>query len=67
VIPKNIQCEDCGRQTKVRGYGRIVYDWTDDRHEPATLNVKMVHLTVDCPRCGVRIQQYYPAEQHAEI
>jgi hypothetical protein len=60
VIPKNIQCEDCGRTAVVRGYGRIVYDWTSEEHDPTTLKIKTINLTIDCPRCGVHVQEYSP-------
>ena len=60
MIPKNIQCEECGRPAVVRGYGRIVYDWTDEDHRPATLKIKAINLTIDCPQCGVRVQQHCP-------
>jgi hypothetical protein len=66
VLPETLECEDCGRAARVRGYGRIEYGWPKDGQFPASsdrlamLDLIMVRLTIDCPRCGVRVQDYYP-------
>ena len=63
MVPDSIHCDDCGRPAKVRSAGRIQYDWpkthNDDR--VATIpTIKMMRLTVDCPRCGVKQQDFWP-------
>ena len=63
MIPQTVHCEECGKEAVVRGYGRVIYDWDDASHGTATLRIKAVRLTIDCPRCGVRVQEHCPVEE----
>jgi transcription elongation factor Elf1 len=65
MIPRSVQCEECGEEAVVRGYGRVEYDWEEDSHSAATLKIKAVRLTIDCPNCGVRVQDHRPVRQTA--
>lgn len=65
MLPQYVSCDECDQQAKVRGYGRIEYDWPDpgqsDVDAPtATPQVRAVRLTVDCPHCGLRVQDHFP-------
>jgi hypothetical protein len=63
MFPRTIECEDCGQIAGVRGYGRIEYDWpetTTDGQEAAIPTIICVRLTVDCPHCGVKSQEFFP-------
>lgn len=60
MIPRTIYCEECGEEAVVRGYGRVEYDWNQDSDAAATVQIKAVRLTIDCPRCGVRVQEHRP-------
>jgi hypothetical protein len=63
MFPRIVNCEDCGQVASVRGYGRIQYDWpetTNSGHEATIPTIKCVRLTIDCPRCGVTSQEYFP-------
>lgn len=66
MLPRTISCEDCGETAIVRAYGRVEYDWDADSGESSAGQVatrpriKMVRLTIDCPRCGVKTQEHYP-------
>jgi len=62
MIPETVRCEECGKTAVVRGYGRLVYDWDAAGRGPATIKIKCVRLTVDCPKCGVHAQEHWPAE-----
>src|SRR3954454_22186474 len=75
MFPRNVKCDDCGRIASVRGYGRVEYDWpetTSVGHETTIPTITCVRLTVDCPRCGVKSQEFFPegisaAPQHFRI
>jgi hypothetical protein len=63
MFPRNVQCEDCGQISVVRGYGRIEYDWpetTTGGQEATTPTINYVRLTIDCPHCGVKSQEFFP-------
>src|SRR3954451_19380797 len=63
MFPRNVKCHDCGRISSVRGYGRIEYDWPETAAagpEATIPTINCVRLTVDCPRCGVKSQNFYP-------
>lgn len=62
MLPQSIICEDCGAIAKVRGYGRVEYTPPADQNLP-TVEFKLIRLTVDCPQCGVKVQEYHPAFQ----
>ena len=65
MFPHHVSCEECNESATVRGYGRLEYDWPDTG-QPASDNstvvptIRSVRLTVDCPHCGVRVQDHYP-------
>jgi hypothetical protein len=67
MLPHLVSCEECGESATVRGFGRVEYDWDQSDHVATTLHIKMVRLTIDCPRCGVRVQEHHPAERHGNI
>ena len=60
MIPTTIECEDCGQIAKVRGYGRVEYDWGDDQTLPTQVEIKSIRLTLDCPICGIKSQDFHP-------
>jgi hypothetical protein len=60
-MPKTVICEECGWTAKVRGYGRVEYAWPENDQCERTLEIIMIRLTIDCPRCGIRTQDYHPA------
>jgi len=63
MFPRNVKCEDCGQIAFVRGYGRIQYDWpetTNSGHETTIPTITCVRLTIDCPHCGVKPQDFLP-------
>jgi DNA-directed RNA polymerase subunit RPC12/RpoP len=67
MLPRTIACEDCGEKAFVRAYGRIEYDWgpacaEDDQVATQPL-IKCVRLTIDCPHCGVKTQEFHPLVQ----
>jgi hypothetical protein len=62
MLPHVVSCEECGESATVRGYGRVEYKWDQTSHVATTLHIKMVRLTIDCPRCRVRVQEHHPAE-----
>lgn len=66
MLPRSILCEDCGEKAVVRGYGRVEYAW--DRADDGTtiLEIRSVRLTVDCPACGVCVQEFVPGREVAE-
>lgn len=66
MLPRVVQCEECREIAVVRGYGRVEYAW--DRAEDGTtiLEIRSVRLTVDCPACGVCVQDYVPRCELAE-
>jgi len=65
MFPRSVKCDDCGQIATVRGYGRIEYRWpetTNTGPEPTTPTIDCVRLTIDCPRCGVKSQEFFPNE-----
>jgi len=67
MLPRSIPCEECGKSAAVRGYGRIEYDWNDGGDDTNPLTIRSVRLTIDCPNCGLQVQDHHPAgsDQHA--
>jgi hypothetical protein len=65
MVPVSIICEDCGETAKVRGYGRVEYDWDNTESGTMQLTVKLIRLTVDCPCCGVKVQDHRPTTDAA--
>ena len=59
-MPRSVSCEECGEKAVVRGYGRVEYDWDQSGRVATMPKIKLVHLTIDCPRCGVRVQEFCP-------
>jgi hypothetical protein len=43
----------------------VEYDWEEGSHSATTLKIKAVRLTIDCPNCGVRVQDHRPVRQTA--
>jgi hypothetical protein len=66
MLPRSVTCEECGERAIVRGYGRVEYDWKQTSHTATTLQIKMLRLTIDCPKCGVRIQDHWPNGQDGD-
>jgi 5-methylcytosine-specific restriction endonuclease McrA len=66
MLPHVVSCEECGDSATVRGYGRVEYKW-DQTNAVITLQIQMARLTIDCPRCGVRVQEYHPAERDRKL
>jgi hypothetical protein len=66
MLPQSVSCDECGEKANVRGYGRIEYDWDDTDDPVATPQLRTIRLTVDCPHCGLRAQDYYPAGRPAD-
>jgi hypothetical protein len=62
MLPRTISCEECGRTAVVRGYGRVEYDWEPSGSVATTPQIKQIRLTIDCPRCGVIVQEHRPAQ-----
>jgi hypothetical protein len=63
MVPNNVCCDDCGQQARVRAYGRIEYDWpkTPTDGPVATMpTISCIRLTIDCPICGVKTQDFRP-------
>ena len=63
MFPRSVECEDCGQMAVVRGYGRIEYDWPETTmagQEAIIPAIICVRLTVDCPHCGVKSQEFFP-------
>lgn len=60
MLPRTVSCEECGERSIVRGYGRVEHEWDQAGHFATRLRLKAVRLTIDCPRCGVRVQEYRP-------
>jgi hypothetical protein len=63
MFPRIVKCEDCGQIASVRGYGRIEYDWPEAAtggQESTIPTIICVRLTVDCPHCGVKSQEFFP-------
>ena len=66
MLSRIVSCEECGERAIVRGFGRVKYDWDQTGHAATTLRIKVVRLTIDCPRCGVRVQEHRTAGQDGE-
>lgn len=67
MLPQIVSCEECGESAIVRGYGRVEYKWDQTSHAATTLQIKMARLTIDCPRCGVRVQDHHPTEYDGQL
>jgi hypothetical protein len=70
MLPKSVSCDQCDQTATVCGYGRIEYDWPnsgspDANGPPATPQIRAVRLIVDCPHCGLSVQDHYPLGQPA--
>ena len=63
MLPRMISCEECGETAQVRGYGRVEYSWRQTDQSPSNAEFKTIRLTIDCPKCGVRVQDYHPARE----
>jgi hypothetical protein len=64
MLPRTIACDDCGQKALVRAYGRVEYDWRQDGPDGQIATepvINSVRLTIDCPRCGVKTQEFHPA------
>ena len=65
MLPETVICEDCGRNARVRACGRIEYDWPNPAigGQVATMpTINSARLTIDCPHCGVKTQDFRPDE-----
>jgi hypothetical protein len=63
MVPKAVICEDCGHTAEVHSCGRIEYDWpkTTAGGSVATMPIiNSIRLTIDCPKCGVKQQDFRP-------
>jgi DNA-directed RNA polymerase subunit RPC12/RpoP len=60
MLPRTVSCEECGERAIVRGYGRVEYTWHQTDHVATTLEIELVRVTIDCPTCGVRVQEHRP-------
>ena len=58
MLPQMVLCDDCGKNAPVRGYGRVEYDWDTSGNAPTAIELKRVRLTIDCPLCGIKTQDY---------
>jgi hypothetical protein len=63
MLPRTIICEECGESARVRGYGRVEYDWQDKGAGTPEIQIRTIRLTNDCPTCGVRVQEHRPATE----
>ena len=63
MLPRTVSCEDCGETAFVRAYGRVEYDWCPDEPGSGQIatkpRIKLIRLTVDCPKCGVKTQDLH--------
>jgi hypothetical protein len=62
MVPESVTCEDCGEIARVRAYGRIEYDWPKTTTDGQLATMPMIHtirLTIDCPHCGVKQQEFH--------
>ena len=69
MVPKAVICKDCGQTAEVHACGRIEYDWpkTTAGGSVATMPIiNSIRLTIDCPNCGVK-QQDFPPERISEL
>lgn len=60
MLPRSVVCEECGELAVVRGCGRVEYAWDRAKDGTTILEIRSVRLTVDCPACGVRVQEHIP-------
>lgn len=64
MLPRTVTCDNCGVKAFVRAYGRVEYDWCPDEPGSGQIatkpRIKLIRLTVDCPRCGVLTQDLSP-------
>jgi hypothetical protein len=63
MVPETVYCEECGQIASVRGYGRVEYEWpktSSDGLVAAIPVISSIRLTVDCPCCGVKSQDFLP-------
>jgi hypothetical protein len=63
MVPETVYCEECGQISGVRGYGRVEYDWpktSSDGPVAAIPVISSIRLTIDCPCCGVKTQDFWP-------
>ena len=65
MLPQSVICDECGKTAIVGGYGRVEYAWDDADNPAATPLIRAVRLTIDCPHCGLRVQDHYPNGQPA--
>jgi rRNA maturation protein Nop10 len=67
MLPRTVTCEDCGEKAFVRAYGRVEYDWSPDEPEHGQIatkpRIKLLRLTIDCPKCGVKTQDIHPRSE----
>jgi hypothetical protein len=64
MLPRTVACDDCGKKALVRAYGRVEYDWEQDGPDGQIATqpvISSVRLTIDCPHCGVKTQDFHPA------
>lgn len=66
MLPKFVSCDQCDQKATVRGYGRIEFDWPDADDPTAIPKIRSVRLSVDCPHCGLGVQDHYPLGQPAD-
>ena len=62
-LPVSVACDECRTPSEVRACGRIEYDWpkTTTPARTATIpTLNFARLTIDCPKCGVRVQDFLP-------
>jgi hypothetical protein len=62
MLPRTVCCDECGETATVRGYGRVEYDWEHAGSIATQPQIKLIRLTIDCPNCGVIVQEHRPAE-----
>ena len=60
MLPRTIACETCGEKAYVRSFGRVVYASGGPGQIVMKPEIQSMHLTVDCPSCGVFVQVYHP-------
>jgi hypothetical protein len=63
MLPRTVRCDECGETAFVRAYGRVEYDWSPDEPGHGQIatkpRIKLIRLTIDCPRCGVTTQDLH--------
>jgi hypothetical protein len=63
MFPRNVQCDDCGQVACVCRFGRIEYDWpqaANPGRETTIPRINCVRLTIECPHCGMKSQDFFP-------